>query len=155
MLEITNIVLKISNIKLHLSNNKVNDMEKKSIYRKRMIIATLILLSGIVLEAFTSIDRIVTISIINAGLIVILFSSYYFIKYNAGPVQDEWTRKIGRTGLAYSWIVTFLVMTGIFWIDYFGWLQMSVTQVLGIIFFTMIISANLFQLYFKRRGDIE
>lgn len=132
----------------------VNNMEQTNIYRNRIIIGTLILLSGVILEVFTNIDMIITISLINAGVIVIIFSFYYFIKYKGRPTQDEWTRKIGRTGLAYSWIVTFVVITILIWINYFG-LQMSVNMVLGIIFFTMTISANLFQFYFKRQGDVE
>ncbi|MCD4806180.1 MAG: hypothetical protein K8R13_01125 [Methanococcoides sp.] len=130
-------------------------MEKETIFRNRISIGTLILLLGIILEVFTSIDSIITISLINAGIIVILVSYYKFIKYKGGHTQDEWTRKIGRTGLAYSWIVTFVVTIGLFWVDYFGWLQMSVNEVLVIIFFTMIISVNLFQFYFKRQGDVE
>lgn len=131
-------------------------MEKYTIYRSGITIGMLILLSGILLEILTSIDDSITIFLTNAGIIVML-GSYYKLHYRESTmsIQDEWTRKVGRTGLAYSWIVTFMVMIGLFWINHFGWFQMSVNEVLGIIFFTMIISANLFQFYFKRRGDVE
>ena len=131
--------------------------EKSNNKQYRIAIGSLILLAGLILEAFTNIDKIITITLITAGTIIILISVYHHLKYRekGAPTQDEWSRKISTASLANSWFVTFIVMIILFWVNYFNWIQFNVNQTIGLLFFTMILTANIFQLYFKKRGDVE
>lgn len=128
-------------------------MESK--YKNRLTLGFLVMLFGIFLEYMFEIDKIITIVLINSGAILVLYNLYYHIKYREVPSKDERIRKIANAGLAYSWVITFLIITAIFWIDYFNWFEITVQQVVGIIYFGMIISALIFQTYFKRMGDVE
>ncbi|MGM0770307.1 MAG: hypothetical protein ACQESU_01685 [Halobacteriota archaeon] len=129
------------------------NMPKK--YRNRILAGTLILLAGIFVEIFMELDQAISISLVTMGTILILFGILYALRYGEGPVQDEWSRKIGSISLSYSWVITFFVLTGMFWVNYFEILSLDVNSVIGIVFFAMIITANLFQFYFKRKGDVE
>jgi len=128
-------------------------MESK--YKNRLTLGFLVMLFGIFLEYMFEIDKIITIVLINSGAILVIYNLYYHIKYREVPSKDERIRKIANAGLAYSWVITFLIITAIFWIDYFNWFEITVQQVVGIIYFGMIISALIFQTYFKRMGDVE
>ena len=124
-------------------------------YRNRILAGTLILLAGIFVQIFMELDQIITITLVTMGTVLILFGIVYALKYGEGPVQDEWSKKIGSISLSYSWVITFFVLAGIFWVNYFEIISLDVNAVIGIIFFVMIITANLFQFYFRRKGDIE
>ncbi|KGK99766.1 hypothetical protein LI82_00725 [Methanococcoides methylutens] len=128
-------------------------MPKK--YRNRILAGTLILLVGIFVEIFMELDQIITITLVTMGSVIILYGILYALKYGEGPIQDEWSRKIGSISLSYSWITTFFVLTGMFWMNYFEIISLDVNSVIGVVFFVMIITANLFQLYFRRKGDVE
>jgi len=128
-------------------------MESK--YKNRLTLGFLIMLFGIFLEYLFEIDKMITIVLINSGAILVIYNLYYHIKYREVPSKDERIRKIANAGLAYSWVMTFLIITAIFWIDYFKLLEITVQHVVGIIYFGMIISALIFQMYFKKMGDVE
>ncbi|WP_459202603.1 hypothetical protein [Methanococcus sp. CF] len=128
-------------------------MESK--YKNGLRIGFLIMLFGIFIEYLFEFHSLITAILINAGVILIIYNLYYHIKYREVPSKDERIRKIANAGLAYSWVLTFLIMNLIFWVDYFKWLEITVQQVIGLIYFVMIISALLFQQYFKRQGDVE
>jgi len=124
-------------------------------YKNRLKLGFLIMLVGIFLEYMFEIDSLISAVLINAGVILIIYNLYLHIKYKETPSKDERIRKIANAGLAYSWIFTFLVMNLIFWVDYFNWFEITVAQVIGVIYFVMLISALLLQQYFKRQGDVE
>ncbi|MBA2862009.1 hypothetical protein [Methanococcus maripaludis] len=124
-------------------------------FKNRVSLGFLIMLFGIFIEYVFHVSNLITAILINAGVILIIYNLYYHIKYCEVPSKDERIRKIANAGLAYSWVLTFLVMNLIFWVDYFNWFEITVAQVIGIIYFVMLISALLFQQYFKRQGDVE
>ncbi|MBB6066740.1 hypothetical protein [Methanococcus maripaludis] len=124
-------------------------------FKNRLKFGFLIMLFGIFINYMFEVDRLITAVLINAGVILILYNLYLHIKYQEVPSKDERIRKIANAGLAYSWVFTFLIMNLIFWADYFNWFEITVQQVIGIIYFVMLISALLFQQYFKRLGDVE
>jgi len=129
-------------------NMSVNIPKK---YRNRIIAGALILLAGIFVEFFMQFDQIITITLVTMGTVLIMFGILYAFRYGEGPVQDERSRKIGSISLSYSWVITFFVLTGIFWVNYFEIVAVDVNSVIAILFFTMIITANLFKLWFRRK----
>uniref|UniRef100_A9AAV2 Uncharacterized protein n=1 Tax=Methanococcus maripaludis (strain C6 / ATCC BAA-1332) TaxID=444158 RepID=A9AAV2_METM6 len=124
-------------------------------FKNRLSLGFLIMLFGIFINYMFEVNSLLTAILINAGVILIIYNLYLHIKYRETPSKDERIRKIANAGLAYSWVFTFLIMNLIFWVDYFKWFEITVAQVIGIIYFVMLISALLFQQYFKRKGDIE
>jgi len=129
-------------------NMSVNIPKK---YRNRIFAGALILLAGIFVEFFMQFDQIITITLVTMGTVLIMFGILYAFRYGEGPVQDERSRKIGSISLSYSWVITFFVLTGIFWVNYFQIVLVDVNTVIAIVFFTMIITANLFKFWFRRK----
>ncbi|ABO35124.1 putative hypothetical protein [Methanococcus maripaludis C5] len=124
-------------------------------FKNRLSLGFLIMLFGIFIEYIFEVNSLVTAVLVNAGVILIVYNLYLHIKYREIPSKDERIRKIANAGLAYSWVLTFLIMNLIFWVDYINWFEITVSQVIGIIYFVMLISALLFQQYFKKQGDVE
>lgn len=124
-------------------------------YKYRMVAGLAILLAGILVAAFLEVDVLIPIVLINTGLIVFLATAFKLFKSVGLPDKDERTKKLAAYGITYSWLLTLVVMTILIWVDYFGLFELTVKGVLGILFFFMIISANVFRWYFMRKGDVE
>lgn len=131
----------------------MENVEKK--YKYRMIMGLAILLAGMLVAAFLEVDILVPIVLINTGLIVFLATAFKLFRSGELPDRDERTKKLAAYGITYSWLFTLVVMTILIWVDYFGLFELTVKGVLGILFFFMIISANVFRWYFMRKGDVE
>ncbi len=133
---------------------EVKDMRTKTY---RIIIGTFILVAGLLMNIFTDANQTLVISMIISGSVLIIYTVYYQIRYKetGGPVQDEWIRRINTASLANSWFITFILILLIFWIDHLHIYSFTIDQVVAILFITMILTANMFQLYFRKKGDIE
>ncbi|WP_321420125.1 hypothetical protein [uncultured Methanomethylovorans sp.] len=71
------------------------------------------------------------------------------------PEKDERTKKLGAYGLSYSWLITFLALNLLFWIDRLHIVQLTVYSVIIIQFFLMLVTAKGFQWYFLSKGDVD
>lgn len=87
------------------------------------------------------------IGFINAGSIVIFITFIKARRYGKRPLKDERTIKIGAYGLSYSWLITFILISLLFWIDLFDIVHLTVKQILAILMFTMIVTAKGIQWY--------
>ena len=99
-------------------------MKKK--YQNLLILGTAVFLLGIVLEAFTSLDKMINMSLANAGLVMIVISVVRGIRYGDLPEKDERTKKLSAYGITYSWFVTLVFLSVLFWVDYFNVLKLTV-----------------------------
>ena len=117
--------------------------------------AVIMILIGIFLVATNEEHQAVGTGFINAGSIVILLTFIKARRYRNGPVKDERTIKIGAYGLSYSWLITFILISLLFWIDLFDLVPLTVKHILAILMFTMIVTAKGIQWYLFRKGDIE
>jgi hypothetical protein len=117
--------------------------------------ALIFIIAGFILAIFYEAYSQIAISLINIGTIMIFVTFIKARRYRKGPVKDERTIKIGAYGLSYSWFVSLILLTIIFWIDYFELVQLTVTQVLATMLFVMVITAKGFQWYLFRKGDVE
>jgi hypothetical protein len=77
------------------------------------------------------------------------------MKGDKGPIHDERTKKLSMIGLSYSWLSTIVLLSLVFWIDYFTIIKFNISQLIGVISFWMIFSAIILQTIFKKRGDIS
>ena len=157
MLDIVLIIRAIHNIILELDIiTTVIFMEKLEKYTKTTYALALVLIvAGISLIAMVEEYQQTGISLVNIGTIVIFITFVKARRYRNGPVKDERTIKIGAYGLSYSWLITFVLISLLFWIDEFEITQLTVKQVLAILMITMLVTAKGIQWYLFRKGDIE
>lgn len=101
---------------------------------------------------------------INSGLKALIFASGTAMlaiaiivgaKTKEGEaVTDERTQKITDKSLAYSWWLTYLLISALLWIDYYKIAALTVPNTLAIIFFFMVFSSCFLKMYYKRKGDL-
>jgi drug/metabolite transporter (DMT)-like permease len=131
-------------------------MEKLEKYIKiSYTLAFVLIMAGIVLVAIFEDYQQSGISLINIGAIILFVTFIRAKRYRNGPVKDERTIKIGAYGLSYSWLITFILIALLFWVEEFGIAQMTVKQILAVLMFTMVVTAKGIQWYLFRKGDIE
>jgi drug/metabolite transporter (DMT)-like permease len=131
-------------------------MEKLEKYIKiSYTLAFVLIMAGIVLVAIFEDYQQSGISLINIGAIILFVTFIRAKRYRNGPVKDERTIKIGAYGLSYSWLITFILIALLFWVEEFGISQMTVKQILAVLMFTMVVTAKGIQWYLFRKGDIE
>lgn len=118
-------------------------------------LGAIIILAGVTLVTVIQNYQQAGISLINIGAIIIFVTLWRARRYRDGPVKDERTVKIGAYGLSYSWFITLMVIALLFWVDELELIRMNVKHVLGILMFTMIITAKGIQWYLFRQGDVE
>lgn len=154
MLDIVHIIRIISNIMLEL--HLVKFMEKLEKYKRiGYTLAFTLMMVGIFIIGFYEEYLTAGISLLNAGSILLFITYLKFKRAQKGPLKDERTTKIGAYGLSYSWLITFILISLLFWVEATGITQMSVKGVLAILMFTMIVTAKSIQWYLFRKGDIE
>jgi drug/metabolite transporter (DMT)-like permease len=104
-------------------------MEKLEKYIKiSYTLAFVLIMAGIVLVAIFEDYQQSGISLINIGAIILFVTFIRAKRYRNGPVKDERTIKIGAYGLSYSWLITFILIALLFWVEEFGISQMTVKQ---------------------------
>jgi hypothetical protein len=128
-------------------------MEKKYLYK--LILGIALMAAGILSDVFFDIDILIPIVLVNTGLIIFFATAFRLFRRGDLPDRDERTKKLAAYGITYSWLLTLVVITVLFWIQYFGLAELTANGVLGILLFFIIISANVFRWYFMRKGDIE
>ncbi len=154
MLDIINIIISISNIMLELDRGIC--MEKPEKYIKiSYSLGFILTLAGVALVSLFQGYQQIGITLINIGAVILLVTFLRARRYRDGPVKDERTVKIGAYGLSYSWFISLMVIALLFWVEELGLAQLNVKQVLGILMFTMVITAKGIQWYLFRKGDVE
>ncbi len=127
----------------------------KKEYKYRLVIGPIILLIGIALLIFGKIDDLITGTLIIAGIVLLLNGVLKHLRYKNMPERDERTRKIGAFAAAYSWVVTIVFITVLFWLNHLEIWKMTVQQALGLTLYVMIFVTLIFQWHLKRKGDAE
>lgn len=129
-------------------------MKKGKKFGLYLISGTLLILLGLFYEVMMDINEVLTIVFITAGTVIIITS---LLKYSAyGEVQhDERTRKLGSAALSFSWLLTFILVNVLFWVDYFDWVELTVGQLIGVILFFMVLSGSILQWLYRKKGDLD
>ncbi|MGE5832761.1 MAG: hypothetical protein ACM3X8_07580, partial [Methanomicrobiales archaeon] len=125
-------------------------------YLYRVIVGCLLILWGVaeILLNPSGISILPT-ALLAAGLAFFLVGIIRWRKFGNAPEQDERSRKIGSWGISYSWIVSLIFMTALFWLDYLRVVSLTIETALGSSILVMIFSAVAFQMYLFRKGDVE
>jgi len=107
--------------------------------------ALLLLLVGIT-EATLS----VSFTMIMVLLILVIFKTKNPGLYS----KDERTIKLSSFAASWSWMVTIIVVSLLFWIEYTGVIQLTSYEMIAYIFITMVGSIVAFRFYFMHMGDV-
>lgn len=90
-------------------------MKPRNLYR--IIIGTLMLISGIVSIALTAGEATIGSMLIAAGIAFLITGIIHHRRYGNDPESDERSKKIGAYGITYAWLTGLLFMFGLFWLD--------------------------------------
>lgn len=96
-----------------------------------------------------------SLSFVTFGFVLVFLAGTRLFRGERDLIQDERTRKIGAHGLSWSWFLTFMVLFGLFWLDYLGIFSPAGGTVAVILILLMGISAKVFQWYLFRKGDTQ
>jgi hypothetical protein len=121
----------------------------------RIIIGGLVLISGIIVIVMTEGEAIIGTMLLAAGFAFLITGISRHRKYGDDPESDERSKKIGAYGLSYAWLTGLLFMTGLFWLDYAGWLRLSTRNAIALSVVILALSAVIYQTYLFRKGDVE
>jgi hypothetical protein len=124
-------------------------------YIYRVIVGSVLIVWGIAeVLVNPSGESILPTVLLAAGLAFLVTGIIRWRKFGITPEQDERSRKIGAWGASYSWILSLFFMTGLFWLDSLGMVNLSAEIALGASILVLILSAIAFQMYFSRLGDV-
>jgi hypothetical protein len=127
----------------------------KKQYMMTIIAGVILVFLGIFFQVSNLAKGVIPLIFMNAGTIMIVIAVLSHNRYGVGVTQDERTRALGARALSYSWLLTFVLVNVLFWIDYTDTFTFVADHILGIILFTMVLSAGIIQSVFKQRGTID
>jgi uncharacterized membrane protein len=127
-------------------------MKKRHLFS--IVSGLMLFLGSIILRTFNSIEESAFTIMMTAGASMFTIGIVRYKRYGDGPEKDERTMKISYTALAASFQITLMVVLGIWWVDYFNPIQLSINQLLGILFFIMIILNILFRIYYSKKENL-
>jgi len=107
-----------------------------------------VMLGLLLWRRFDEMSIMVSVNIILV-LVVILFMRKKFPEHYK---KDEMTRKVGAYSASWSWMITLLLVTFLFWFDYLDMMPLTAGQVITAVFVTMIATVLIFRAFFMKRG---
>lgn len=123
---------------------------KKTLFLKAAIIITML---GSMLY-FRGADS-ASISVASSIVAVMVMITFIRLKNPEAYKKDERINKLAAYAGSWSWLVTFIVVTGLFWADYLELLSITTSDVISTVFFVMIVTVIGFRFYFMRKGDVK
>jgi uncharacterized membrane protein len=131
----------------------MGEMLQRNLYR--IIIGTLMLVSGLISSVFEPGRSIFSTILITGGCAFLAVGILRHRQYREGPESDERSKKIGAYGLSYAWLTGVIFISVLYWLDITGILLLRTQVVLALSLMVLAISAVLYQMYLFKRGDVE
>ena len=120
-------------------------MNSRNVYR--IVIGTLMLVSGIVTIILTMGEAIIGTILLVAGLTFLIVGITRHRKDGDGPESDERSKRIGAYGLSYAWLTGLLFMFALFWLDYLNVVKPDTQTALVLSIVVLALSARIYQMY--------
>ncbi|MBN1896918.1 MAG: hypothetical protein JW789_04320 [Candidatus Aenigmarchaeota archaeon] len=115
-------------------------------------VAMIAVMLGLLLwRRFDQMSIMVSMNIVLAMAAIMMIRRKYPEHYK----KDEMTKKVSAISASWSWMTTLFVVTFLFWFDYIELMPLSASQVITMIFTTMIASVLIFRAYFMKKGVME
>jgi hypothetical protein len=128
-------------------------MKPRNLYR--ITIGALMVIGGIVSIVLTTGEAGIGTMLLAAGIVFLITGIVRHRRFEDDPESDERSKKIGAYGLSYAWLTGLFFMFGLFMLDYFSVLKLSVQNTLMASILVLTLSAAIYQTYLFRRGDVE
>jgi len=128
-------------------------MKTRNLYR--IVIGTLMLVSGLISSVFEPVGSVFSTIFITAGCAFLAVGILRHRQFKDGPESDERSKKIGAYGLSYAWLTGILFISLLYWLDIMGILLLRTQLALAFSLIVLAISAVLYQMYLFQRGDVE
>lgn len=127
-------------------------MKKRHLFS---IVSGLILFLGsIILRSSNLIDESSFAIMLSAGASMFVVGMIRYKRYGDGIEKDERTMKIAYTALAASFQITLMIIAGLWWVDYFNPIQLSISQLLGILVLIMVLLNIIFRFYYSKKDNL-
>lgn len=124
-------------------------------YRYSLYAAIIAVVIGVLASILQVGNEDISNILINIGVAIIAVLLVRLRRNGNLPEKDERTKKLGAYGLSYSWLITFVALNLLFWIDRLQFVQLTVSCVIFILFILMLVTAKGFQWYFLSKGDVD
>ncbi len=115
-------------------------------HKAELIIGLAFLVAGIFLNQSIA---------VGLGIAATLSGIYRYIKYTDLPEHDERTKKLSGVAFGCTLLIVLFTVSILMFIDKFKILDLTVPQVLSLIFLILILSLNIALWYFGRKGDAD
>jgi len=137
---------------LEIYNKGRGAVKPRNFYR--IIVGAVMTLAGGAVSIMTGVDAIAGSILLITGLVFLLTGVVRHRRYGDDPESDERSERLGAYGLSYSWFTGLLFITGLYWLDYSGYVHLETQAALALSVIVLAFSAVLFQLVLFRKGDV-
>jgi hypothetical protein len=127
----------------------------KKVYRYKLISGVILLLAGILSTTFFEDDSSIPVLLMVMGMVMFVTTVFRLFRQGDLPDRDERTKKLAAYGITYSWLLTLVLITVLYWVESLDLAHFTAKGILGILLFFMIISANVFRWFFMQKGDVD
>jgi len=133
----------------------MDDLKKRAMWAFR--IALFALGIGIAIPVFKiSVDPAVTGTFysIASATFAIGVLMYWKIKKGDKLVRDERVNRVAQKASSWSWFLSYVLITILFWVQYLKLYPLTVEFVLGLMFYFMVFSYVISQWYLNRQPNV-
>lgn len=124
-------------------------------YKHKLTLGVFLTLAGILAATFFEVDASIPIFLITMGLVMSVMAVFRLFRREDLPYKDERTTKLAAYGISYSWLLTLVLITVLYWVEILELAELNAKTTLSILLFVMLISGNIFRWYFMQKGDVE
>ncbi len=125
-------------------------MENDNLWLVFKVTMIAVMLSLLLWFRFDQMSITISASIFLSMAAIMMMRKRYPERYR----KDERTQKVSAYAASWSWMVTLLVVTFLFWFDYLGMNIFTAGQTITVVFLTMVASIIAFRIIAFRRGDL-
>ncbi len=126
----------------------------KKRYLFNIVFGMIFFLNSIVLRLSSTINESVFTIMMTAGASMFVAGLIRYKKYGDGIEKDERTMKISYTALAASFQVLLMIIAGLWWVDYFNPIQLSISNLLATLIFIMVFLNIVFRVYYSKKDNL-
>jgi hypothetical protein len=87
-------------------------------------------------------------------ILVVVLVTFMRSRYPERYQKDERTNRISAYSLSWSWSITYMLVSALILVDYFGLVELTASFVLSGIFFIMTATMLFLRWHFGNRGDV-
>lgn len=126
-------------------------MKKEQVYLMNNIVALTLIVFGFTYYLMSLANVFLSLFFVFFGFLILIFNILKLNNFSSGIKEDERSIKISQLSLSYSWLLTFVVINLLFFLNFFEILFLDFNTSFSIIIITMIVSSTLFKLMFKNK----